>query len=72
MEAGEFFENECDVVERERLALVEHVEGAAVAILDVFEHDDAILGALAGKPAEPGKGPRATKVEIQNMRTFRQ
>ena len=65
MEAGEFFENECDVVERERLALVEHVEGAAVAILDIFEHDDAILGAFAGKPAEPGKGPRATVIDYK-------
>ena len=72
MEARELLEDECDMVEGEGLALVEHVEGAAVAILDVFEHDDAILGAFAGKPAEPGKGPRATKVEIQNMRTFRQ
>ena len=47
MEARELLEDECDMVEGEGLALVEHVEGAAVAVLDVFQHDDPALGALA-------------------------
>ena len=69
VEAGELFEDERDVVEREGLALVEHVEGDAVAVLDVLQHDDSVLGALAREPAEPGKGPRAT-IGWSELRTF--
>ena len=47
VEARELLEDESDMVEGEGLALVEHVEGAAVAVLDVFQHDNPTLGALA-------------------------
>lgn len=59
MEVGELLEDERNVVERQRLALIKHVEGAEVTVLDILEDNHATLGILAREPAEPGEVPRA-------------